>query len=134
MKPLDNNRPKPLQKTRPSINEEDEFQPSSATIRSGKKITLIEMGSFHSTMLPVFKGGEFIGGAAYIADAVTSIRQRVDPILISNGDVFTGQTSALEDGGNFVIQFLNQLQFDAMTLGIHDFDEGQERMIHCQPQ
>ncbi len=98
----------------------------SATMPSQRQITVIEMGGFHSTMLPVTKGDEKIGGAAYVADAVTRIRQKADPILISNGDVFTGQTTALESGGNMVIQFMNQLCFDAMTLGIHDFDEGQE--------
>ena len=100
--------------------------PLSASLPSKRQITIIEMGGFHSTMIPVMKGTEQIGGAAYVADAVTRIRQKADPIIISNGDVFTGQTSALESGGNFVIHFMNQLDFDAMTLGIHDFDEGQE--------
>ncbi len=99
--------------------------PLSATMPSKRQITIIELGGFHSTMLPVTKGGEKIGGAAYVADAVTRIRQKVEPILISNGDVFTGQTTAIESGGNMVIQFMNHLRFDAMTLGIHDFDEGQ---------
>lgn len=98
----------------------------SATIPSKREITIIEMGGFHSTMIPVTKEGEKVGGAAYVATAVTAIRQQVIPILISNGDIFTGQTTALECGGSLVIQFMNQLEFDAMTLGIHDFDEGQE--------
>ena len=98
---------------------------------SKSQITVIEVGGFHSTMLPVVKAGEFIGGAAYVADAVTHIRQQVDPVLISNGDVFTGQTSKLEGGGDYVMQFMNELSFDAMTLGIHDFDEGQEVLAAC---
>ena len=81
-------------------------------------------------MMPVTKGKEKIGGAAYVADAVTRIRQKVEPILISNGDIFTGQTTAIESGGNLVIQFMNQLRFDALTLGIHDFDEGQTVLAH----
>lgn len=97
----------------------------SATLPSKRQITIIEMGGFHSTMMPVTKGEEKIGGAAYVGDAVTRIRQKTEPILISNGDVFTGQTTALESGGDLVIQFMNQLHFDAMTLGNHDFDEGQ---------
>ncbi len=101
-------------------------EPQSARVHGASQLTVIEMGGFHSTMLPVCKAGEVVGGAAYVADAVTYFRQKTDPVLISNGDVFTGQTSALENGGSFVMQFLNQLQFDAMTLGIHDFDEGQE--------
>lgn len=98
----------------------------SATFPSERQITIIEMGGFHSTMIPVKRGEESVGGAAYVADAVTRIRQKAEPILISNGDIFTGQTTALESGGSLVIQFMNQLKFDAMTLGIHDFDEGQE--------
>ena len=102
-----------------------EKSPLSATMPSKRQITIIELGGFHSTMLPVEKGEEKIGGAAYVADAVVRIRQKSEPLLVSNGDVFTGQTTALESGGNMVIQFMNQLRFDAMTLGIHDFDEGQ---------
>jgi len=107
------------------VQQFNDLEPRSATMPSKQSITIIEMGGFHSTMIPVTKGEEKIGGAAYVADAVTRIRQKYEPILISNGDVFTGQTTSLESGGNLVIQFMNQLEFDAMTLGIHDFDEGQ---------
>lgn len=108
-----------------SVKRDLEKSHHSATIPSKRKITIIEMGGFHSTMMPVTNGKEKIGGAAYVGDAVTRIRQKTEPILISNGDVFTGQTTALESGGDLVIQFMNQLHFNAMTLGTHDFDEGQ---------
>jgi len=100
--------------------------PSSARIPVARKLKIVEMGGFHATLLPVMKNGELIGGAAYIADAVTKIRQKSDPILISNGDIFTGQASSLKNGGDYVINFMNNLKFDCMTLGIHDFDEGQQ--------
>ncbi len=121
------NRPRPpsLKDVRPRVLQ-DPSSPLSATVPRAGQLTVLEMGGFHSTMLPVWKAGEVLGGAAYIADAVTCIRQETDPVLISNGDVFTGQTSALENGDAFVLQFLNELRFDAMTLGIHDFDEGQK--------
>jgi len=115
-------RPNLLTASKPTFNKAI----SSATLPSKRQITIIEMGGFHSTMIPVIRGGEKVGGAAYVAAAVTRIRQKVEPILISNGDIFTGQTTAIESGGSLVIQFMNQLKFDAMTLGIHDFDEGQK--------
>jgi 2',3'-cyclic-nucleotide 2'-phosphodiesterase (5'-nucleotidase family) len=115
-------RPKLVTAPKPTFNQGIR----SATLPSKRQITIIEMGGFHSAMIPVIRGEEKVGGAAYVADAVTQIRQKVEPILISNGDIFTGQTTAIESGGSLVIQFMNQLKFDAMTLGIHDFDEGQE--------
>lgn len=110
----------------PRLIDSKENSLLSASLPSKTQITIVEMGGFHSTMLPVHKETGIVGGAAYVADAVNRIRQESDPILISSGDVFTGQTSAIESGGNFVIEFLNHLKFDAMTLGIHDLDDGQE--------
>ena len=75
------------------------------------------------------KNGE-IGGFARIASAIKSIRSKKDStsvLLLDGGDTFSDDLLSNITKGEVVISLMNELDYDMMVLGNHDFDYGLER-------
>jgi 5'-nucleotidase / UDP-sugar diphosphatase len=70
-----------------------------------------------------------IGGGAWLATYVDSVRSRADAtggytLLLDAGDVYQGTPTGNYDLGLSVVAWMGILGYDAMTLGNHDFDDG----------
>lgn len=75
------------------------------------------------------KNGE-IGGMARVATAIKSIRQKKDSaniILLDGGDTFSDDLLSNITKGEIMIRLMNELNYDMMVLGNHDFDYGLDR-------
>ncbi|MCC4227739.1 bifunctional metallophosphatase/5'-nucleotidase [Zunongwangia profunda] len=75
------------------------------------------------------KNGE-IGGFARIASAIKSIRSKKDSasvLLLDGGDTFSDDLLSNITKGEVVISLMNELDYDMMVLGNHDFDYGLSR-------
>ncbi|MFD1095751.1 bifunctional metallophosphatase/5'-nucleotidase [Salegentibacter chungangensis] len=71
-----------------------------------------------------------IGGMPRMAQAVKSIRSQKGEesvILLDGGDTFSDDQLSNLTKGETVIRLMNQLKYDMMVLGNHDFDYGLER-------
>lgn len=67
------------------------------------------------------------GGAARMAAVVNQIRAQVDnTILLDGGDRFTGTLFHTLYEGQDQVEVMNLLGYDAMALGNHEFDNGDE--------
>src|SRR5438094_2840432 len=92
-------------------------------------ISILHTTDLHGHILPTsdYDGNRDRGGLARCA---TQIRrwQRENPnsILIDVGDVYHGTDFSLRHKGAFVIDLLNQLEYDAWVVGNHEFDWGME--------
>ncbi|MBI5805034.1 5'-nucleotidase C-terminal domain-containing protein [candidate division TA06 bacterium] len=72
-----------------------------------------------------------IGNAAAVATIIKEERQRAGQngwgfLLLEGGDIFQGTPLGEFTKGQAVIDFMNLMGYDAMTVGNHDYDKGQE--------
>lgn len=93
-------------------------------------LTLLHTNDFHSQFDPMEPPQEpSQGGAARIKTVIDSIRSEKEaagaPVLLLNGgDNFQGTMFYNAWKGSAEVMFLNQLHFDAITLGNHEYDSG----------
>jgi 5'-nucleotidase/UDP-sugar diphosphatase len=95
-------------------------------------LTILHVNDLHGRLLPypvkTVNERTPVGGAAYLAWMIDEERAR-DPegtLLLSAGDMFQGTPASNLFRGKPVIEVMNLLGFDAMTIGNHEFDWGLE--------
>jgi len=103
------------------------FSPSAAETVD---LTILHINDFHGNLLPKpgKEGKPATGGMARIAKMVAEERGK-NPggtILLSAGDMFQGTPVSNLFRGKPVIEAMNRMGFDAMTVGNHEFDWGME--------
>ena len=95
-------------------------------------LVILHVNDTHSHFEPVRGGnrdglGGIIERAAYI-DSVRLADGAENVLLLHAGDFSQGTTYFSELGGNMEISAINALQYDVVTLGNHEFDNGLEEM------
>ena len=87
---------------------------------------------FESTCSAEEEGkGECIGGAARLVTAIAAERKKLEGqnvLLLNGGDNFQGSLFYTTYKGAAEAEFLNQMKFDAMTVGNHEFDDGEDAL------
>ncbi len=76
--------------------------------------------------------GECIGGAARLVTAIADRRNALEGqnvLLLNGGDNFQGSLFYTTYKGTVEAEFLNQMKFDAMTVGNHEFDDGEDALV-----
>ena len=76
--------------------------------------------------------GECIGGAARLVTAIADRRKALEGenvILLNGGDNFQGSLFYTTYKGAAEEEFLNQMKPDAVTLGNHEFDDGESALV-----
>jgi 5'-nucleotidase/UDP-sugar diphosphatase len=71
---------------------------------------------------------ELLGGVAYLGGMVNLLRLEKPTLLLAAGDMIQGSNWANMFQGKSVIELMNAMCFDAMVLGNHEFDFGQEAL------
>ena len=87
---------------------------------------------FESTCSAEEEGkGECIGGAARLVTAINDRRKALEGqnvLLLNGGDNFQGSLFYATYKGAAEAEFLNLMKFDAMTVGNHEFDDGEDAL------
>ena len=99
-------------------------------------ITILHTNDFHSKVEPITEydspcsveentAGECFGGFARLVTAVEAARER-NPVslLLDGGDHFQGSLFYTYYKGKVAAEIMNTLEYDAMTVGNHEFDDG----------
>ena len=100
--------------------------------REVRHLTILHVNDTHSHMEPD-KSGEYIGQggilerAAYV-DSVRVADGAGNVLLLHAGDYSQGSSYFNEFGTAFMVKALNALQYDVITLGNHEFDNGIEAL------
>jgi 5'-nucleotidase/UDP-sugar diphosphatase len=97
-----------------------------ATAQEGEsfKLTIMHTNDTHAQHEPDQDGS---GGVVRQATVVKQIRAEATPsLLVDAGDRFTGTLFHLHYLGQDNVQIMNLLGYDVMTLGNHEFDNGQD--------
>ncbi|MGZ9811908.1 bifunctional metallophosphatase/5'-nucleotidase [Pseudoroseicyclus sp. H15] len=111
---------------------------AAGTAQADFDLTILHTNDFHSRFEPISafdstcpaednEAGECFGGTARLATAVAEARERAgNSILVDGGDQFQGSLFYTYYKGEMAAEFMNQLGYDAMTVGNHEFDDGPE--------
>src|SRR3954466_16272371 len=76
--------------------------------------------------------GECNGGAGRLVTAIAQERKKLEGqnvLLLNAGDSFQGSLFYITYKGTAEEEFLNQIKPDAVTLGNHEFDDGESALV-----
>jgi len=99
---------------------------------SAFEVRLLHTNDHHARLEPVEIGdNQTLGGISQRKTLVDRLREESDKahqplLLLDAGDVFQGTLYFNTYQGQADVEFYNALKYDAMTLGNHEFDQGQE--------
>ncbi len=91
-----------------------------------KRITILHTNDMHSRIEP-FSSGSFkgLGGMAQRSSIINKIRKKEKNVLLFDaGDIFQGTPYFNFYGGELEFKLMSEMNYDAATLGNHDFDNG----------
>ncbi|WP_299922801.1 bifunctional metallophosphatase/5'-nucleotidase [uncultured Pelagimonas sp.] len=101
-------------------------------------LTILHTNDFHARFEPISKydsgcgeesnaEGKCFGGSARLQTAITEAKARSNNhILVDGGDQFQGTLFYTYYKGKLAAEMMNQMGYDAMTVGNHEFDDGPE--------
>ena len=104
-------------------------------INSNTKLTILHTNDMHSHIHP-FKSGrnKGLGGMAQRASLIKQIRKQEEHVLLLDaGDIFQGTPYFNFYRGELEFKLMSEMQYDAVTLGNHDFDNGLEGLKEQLP-
>ena len=92
-----------------------------------KEIRILHVNDFHgyATEQHGFHSDELLGGIAYLAWRADVLKREKPGLLLAAGDMIQGNNWANLFQGKPVIEVMNEMGFDAMVVGNHEFDYGQ---------
>jgi 2',3'-cyclic-nucleotide 2'-phosphodiesterase (5'-nucleotidase family) len=104
----------------------------SITLAYGEsfELRILHINDFHGFVEPYKPIGseELLGGITYLAAKVDELRKEKPSLLLSAGDMIQGNNWANLSKGESVIELMNTMRFDAMVVGNHEFDFGQDAL------
>jgi 5'-nucleotidase / UDP-sugar diphosphatase len=94
------------------------------------EIRILHVNDFHGFAAPYRPLGSdrLQGGIAYLAARAEVLRREKSSLLLSAGDMIQGNNWANLFQGASVIELMNAMRFDAMVVGNHEFEFGQEAL------
>ena len=102
--------------------------PAPAWAAGTVALTILHTNDMHSRIDPFPNDGRSNGGLGGMAQRATLIKQirqqKKNILLLDSGDIFQGTPYFNFFGGELEYKLMTQMQYDAATLGNHDFDNG----------
>ncbi len=96
------------------------------------KFTIVHVNDVHGHIEPFVRSGakEDVGALAKAAVYVEEMRkENPNILLLSAGDMIHGTNVVNFFGGLPMVEIMNHMGFDAMALGNHEFNYGQEQLL-----
>ena len=103
-----------------------------------KEIILLHTNDIESVYEPIpalwRNDMKFIGGISHLATLIEDIRAKENvSFLVDAGDIFTGALSKKTEG-KLPFDLYSAMNYDAMTLGNHEFEYGWETLVETIPR
>lgn len=113
------------------------FFAQEPSIFSGKKLTILHTNDQHSRIEPFDSTNKKYpnqGGFARRANLIEEIRRKENNVLLlDSGDIFQGTPYFNFFGGELEFKLMSMMQYDASTMGNHDFDNGLDGFLKVLP-
>jgi 5'-nucleotidase/UDP-sugar diphosphatase len=98
-------------------------------------VTILHFNDLHGYLQPVETQEQSVGGLARIATAAAAVRawndaHGNDTLLFEAGDILQGTPLSMVYKGEPDVKALNLMDLDAMCVGNHEFDFGQDNLRH----
>jgi 2',3'-cyclic-nucleotide 2'-phosphodiesterase (5'-nucleotidase family) len=95
-----------------------------------KEIRLLYINDFHgfAQSYKPYGSDEYTGGVARLAWLADRLRKEKPSLFLAAGDMIQGNNWANLFQGKSVIEVMNEMRFDAMVVGNHEFDFGQKAL------
>lgn len=87
-------------------------------------LNIVSLNDTHGALIETHASAGLIKGATYIESVKKSNPKGT--ILLSAGDMYQGTAVSNLEYGNTMIECMNALEFDAMAVGNHEFDWGEQ--------
>ncbi|MBK8054521.1 MAG: metallophosphatase [Saprospiraceae bacterium] len=101
------------------------------------KLTILHTNDVHSRIEPFPMDGsrnQGLGGVAKRSTLINQIRKESNNVLLLDaGDIFQGTPYFNFFGGELEIKLMSEMQYDAATIGNHDFDGGMDGLVKQLP-
>ncbi len=111
--------------------------PLSAAAAQEQRLTILHTNDMHSRIDPFPQDGRTLAGLGGMARRATLIeqirRQEEQVLLLDAGDIWQGTPYFNYYGGELEYKLMSQMQYDAATLGNHDFDNGLDGLYKQLP-
>lgn len=97
-------------------------------------IDILQINDFHGKMVQDAESKD--PGIARISRYIKARRARNPDglVLLSGGDMWQGSSASNSNKGKLVNEWMNLMEFDAMTLGNHEFDWGVDNIIEVKEE
>lgn len=113
---------------------------SAASISSSRSKIDIEdadfdfycVNDFHGAIVEQYNGSYYEAGISKYFGHLKALKE-ADPehvVLLSAGDMYQGSLESNSNYGQLITECMNEAGFDAMTVGNHEFDYGQEKLLN----
>lgn len=116
-------------------SEKPFVNPADVMVRSGKEetITILHTNDIHGEIDPHTdkKSNEKVGGLDYLGSVIRDEKAK-DPggtLLLDAGDISTGGAVSDYFKALPIVDVMNELGYDAMTVGNHEFDSGRLALV-----
>lgn len=116
------------------------FALTAGTAGADYTITILHINDFHARFEPINSSdstcgeketaeGKCFGGIARMVTALNAAKAKAaNPLLIDAGDQFQGSLFYSKYKGKVSAEFMNDLGFEAMAVGNHEFDDGPQEL------
>lgn len=102
-----------------------------------QRLTILHTNDVHSRIDPFPMDGsrmQGLGGAARRSAMIDAIRlEESNVLLLDSGDIFQGTPYFNMFGGEVEFKVMSEMQYDAATIGNHDFDAGMDGLLKQMP-
>ena len=106
------------------VNEFDVNLEGKSTVSETRKVSLYAINDFHGAIEPNVSSYE--EGILKVGSFLKAKGQEDNTLILNSGDMWQGSLQSNYNRGNLLTDVMNDIQFDAFTLGNHEFDWGQE--------
>jgi 5'-nucleotidase / UDP-sugar diphosphatase len=103
---------------------------SSTLYGNENEIRILYVNDFHgfAQSYKPYGSDEYAGGIACLAWLANELRKEKPALFLAAGDMIQGNNWANLFQGKSVIEVMNEMRFDAMVVGNHEFDFGQKAL------
>lgn len=90
---------------------------------------ILEVNDVHGYLTQDENGKNGLSNLAYLINQIRNEDTKDNTILIANGDMFQGTALSNITFGKAMIEAMNAMKVDVMTIGNHEFDWGLEKIL-----